>query len=107
MRGVNGIPSLIVKIPPNCQPLATAFSSGSDELVFGSCQMPEATATLPTLKSDNPRLRLPMESVEVEFWNCVGKMLDEDPSTLFCQVKAPCNSKPCLNCCCKRIWSEL
>ena len=35
-----------------------------------------------------------MNSVEVEFWNCVGNTLEEYPSMLFCQVNDPCNWKP-------------
>src|SRR5437763_6706688 len=94
--GVNGWPSVAVKIIPSSHP-PNAHSAGPDsDLGVGISQVPFKTNVRPTLKSEGPRFNRISnhERLEIELLNESPAPLAELVSILFAQVKIPCTWKP-------------
>src|SRR5579859_686171 len=86
--GVNGTPSLAVKISPNSQPSVSHRAGSSDDLAVGRSQVPFRTRVRPTLKSERPRVNFMSNQfrLEMEFPNASPARVAELVSMLFPQV---------------------
>src|SRR3981189_432894 len=56
--GVNGTPSLAVKIIPSSQPPNACWPKAENDFGVGTSQVPFTTSVRPTLKSERPRPNL-------------------------------------------------
>src|SRR5713101_2594530 len=64
--GVNGTPSLTVRISPSCQPSVTHFAGPANDLDEGTSQVPFTTSVRPTLKSERPRFNFISKKCRLE-----------------------------------------
>src|ERR1700674_3691948 len=90
--GVNGIPSLAVKISPISHPPKAHWAGAERDLGVGSSQVPFITSVRPTLKSERARLNLKSnhERLEIELPKVSPATDAELVSMLLDQVKVPC-----------------
>src|SRR6516162_11888646 len=98
-RALNGTPSLALKTPPNCQPLAAQASGPETDLGDGTCQRPLTTKVRRTSKSDKARVSLFKSNqfrLEMEFEKGSPATTPELVSILLPQVKEPCSWMPWL-----------
>src|SRR6266850_5902286 len=97
--GVNGTPSLAVKITPSCQPSLSQCAGPLKDLGDGTSQVPFRTSVRPMLKSERARLNFGSNAncrLEIEFPNASPATVAELVSMLLPQVKVPCIWKPWL-----------
>src|SRR6266849_4770264 len=86
--GVNGTPSLTVRIIPSCQPSVTHFAGPANDLDDGTSQVPFTTSVRPTLKSEGARFNFMSKKwrLEMEFPNASPATVAELVSMLLPQV---------------------
>ena len=87
-RGVNGTPSLAVKISPNSHPLSGHAAAPENDFGEGTSQVPFRTRVRPMLKSERPRLNFGSNQcrLETELPNASPARVVELVSMLLPQV---------------------
>src|SRR5882672_6474614 len=96
--GVNGVPSLAVKIIPSCQPPSAQRAGAESDLGDGTSHSPLRTKVRPMLKSDTARLSLGSNQcrLAIEFPKVSPATDAELVSMLLPQVNVPCTWRPWL-----------
>src|SRR5260370_13080128 len=89
--GVNGTPSLAVKIIPSSPPSASQRPGPENDFGAGTSHVPLITRVRPTLKSESPRVRLISNQLrlEMELPKASPANVAELVSMLLPQVKVP------------------